>query len=203
MESEGGRPVVVLGMDISDNLFPYEDPSEDGQGGSSTFRVVGVLDKQGSFLGMISLDNQVILPLERFEKLFGGSAAVRDHRVKAPSVPMVEETKEEVRAYAQIAPTDPVRDDFAINQTEAFKQVSTPSAPSLRCGPVHYGPVALCGGDRHHEHHVLSVTERPRDRRAESHRRASPHDLLQFLIESAILCLLGGLIGVAVAFLRA
>ena len=68
MESDGGRPVVVLGTDVANELFPFEDPlGKTVKVGNYTFRVVGVLDKQGSFLGLVSLDNQVILPIERFE----------------------------------------------------------------------------------------------------------------------------------------
>ena len=206
MESDGGRPVVVLGTDVSDNLFPYEDPiGKTVKVGNHTFRVVGVLEKQGSFLGLFSLDNQVILPLERFEKLFGGSRRrYVTIAVKAPSIPMVEETKEEVRGIMRklrrLAPGQP--DDFAINQQEAFKQVfDTIGAIIAGVGLFITGLSLFVGGIGIMNIMFVSVTERTREigvRKAIGAPRRSI--LLQFLTESAILCLLGGIIGVAIAF---
>ncbi len=62
-ESDGERPVVVLGYEIMEKLFPHDDPigktiTVNGRG----FRVTGVLDKQGSFLGLFSFDNRVVMP---------------------------------------------------------------------------------------------------------------------------------------------
>ncbi len=206
MESDGGRPVVVLGIDVAEELFPYEDPvGKTVKVGNHTFRVVGVLSKQGSFLGLVSLDNQVILPIERFEKLFGGTR----HRyvtvaVKAPSVEMVPEVKEEIRGIMRkqrhLAPAE--EDDFAINQQEAFKQVfDSIGAVIAGVGLFITGLSLFVGGIGIMNIMFVSVTERTREigvRKAIGAPRRTI--LMQFLIESAFLCLLGGLIGVAIAF---
>jgi putative ABC transport system permease protein len=206
MESDGGRPVVVLGTDVANELFPFEDPlGKTVKVGNYTFRVVGVLDKQGSFLGLVSLDNQVILPIERFEKLFGGT-----HRryvtvaVKAPTVELVPETKEEIRGIMRkqrrLAPAE--EDDFAINQQEAFKQVfDSIGAVIAGVGLFITGLSLFVGGIGIMNIMFVSVTERTREigvRKAIG--APSRTILMQFLIEAAFLCLLGGLIGVAIAF---
>ena len=206
MESDGGRPVVVLGMDVADNLFPYEDPvGKTVKVGVGTFRVVGVLDKQGSFLGLVSLDNQVILPIERFEKLFGRSRRrYVTVAVKAPSVEMVTETKEEIRGIMRkqrrLAPAE--EDDFAINQQEAFKEVfDSIGAVIAGVGLFITGLSLFVGGIGIMNIMFVSVTERTREigvRKAIGAPRRTI--LIQFLTEAAILCLLGGLIGVAIAF---
>jgi putative ABC transport system permease protein len=163
------------------------------------------LDKQGSFLGLVSLDNQVIIPIERFEKQFGG----RRRRyvtvaVKAPSVELVPEVKEEIRGIMRkqrrLAPAE--EDDFAINQQEAFKQVfDSIGAVIAGVGLFITGLSLFVGGIGIMNIMFVSVTERTREigvRKAIGAPRRTI--LMQFLIEAAILCLLGGLIGVAVAF---
>src|SRR5207249_3350801 len=57
-EVEGGRPVCVIGADVATNLFMRQSPL--GQRltvGQQSFEVVGVLERQGRFMGQFSLDN--------------------------------------------------------------------------------------------------------------------------------------------------
>jgi len=66
-EAEGGRPVCILGSEVATNLFQRESPlGKRVTIGDRPFEVIGVLEKQGSFLGMISLDNQAVIPLKHF-----------------------------------------------------------------------------------------------------------------------------------------
>src|SRR5690349_6076812 len=70
-ESAGGRPVCILGSQVAGNLF--QKVSSLGNRvriGDVSFEVIGVLEKQGTFLGMFSLDNQVIIPLQQFTSAF-------------------------------------------------------------------------------------------------------------------------------------
>jgi putative ABC transport system permease protein len=65
-EAEGGRPVCVIGNDVATNLFQRESPlGRKITIGSRRLEVVGVLEKRGSFLGMDSFDNRVIIPIQR------------------------------------------------------------------------------------------------------------------------------------------
>ncbi len=70
-EAKAGNQVCVLGIDVADKLFPGRSAMDqevkiDGQ----PFRVIGILAKQGSFLGLFSLDNQTVIPLNAYKKYF-------------------------------------------------------------------------------------------------------------------------------------
>src|SRR3954454_16571630 len=65
-EADGGRPVCVIGLDVATNLFNNESPlGKKIRIGPRSLEVVGVLEKQGSFMGMQSLDNEVIIPIQQ------------------------------------------------------------------------------------------------------------------------------------------
>ena len=71
LESRGGANVCVLGYDVADPLFPSSSPIDksvliNGQ----PFKVLGVISRQGSFLGLFSLDAIVVMPLPAFQKYF-------------------------------------------------------------------------------------------------------------------------------------
>ena len=68
-EIDANRPVAVLGWDVADNLFGLVDPIDKMvKIGSLHFRIVGVSEKKGSFLGN-SQDNFAIIPLSVFRKM--------------------------------------------------------------------------------------------------------------------------------------
>ena len=61
-EQRSGTRVLVIGGDVTDALFPDEDPIDKYvKIGQYKFRVIGVLKKQGKFMGLFSLDNQANL----------------------------------------------------------------------------------------------------------------------------------------------
>ena len=71
MESRGGAEVCVIGYDVADALFPGRSPLDktvliNGQ----PFKVIGTLSRQGTFLGLFSLDSIVVMPLARVQKIF-------------------------------------------------------------------------------------------------------------------------------------
>jgi putative ABC transport system permease protein len=125
LEVSGGRPVCVLGSEIAEGLFPNVTPiGRSIKVGGYPYRVVGVLEKQGNFLGMQSLDNRVYVPVNRFFKEFMSHRGGIDVWVKAASLDLVDEAKEEVRGIMRkargLAPKE--EDDFAINQQEILVQ---------------------------------------------------------------------------------
>ena len=75
IESRGGASVCVIGYDVADALFPSESPIDksvfiNGQ----PFKVIGVITRQGSFLGLFSLDSIVVMPLPAFQKYFSAKS---------------------------------------------------------------------------------------------------------------------------------
>ncbi|HZM01883.1 MAG TPA: ABC transporter permease, partial [Candidatus Saccharimonadales bacterium] len=121
-EAEGGRPVCVIGNDVATNLFQREAPlGKKIRIGARRLEVIGVLEKRGSFLGMDSFDNEVIIPIQQL--LIGYWRDPNfDVQVKVKDITQLEDAKEELRGLMRkirrVAPTDP--DDFTINQQEQF-----------------------------------------------------------------------------------
>ena len=203
-ESEGGRPVCVIGAAVATNLFTQGSPlGEQIRIGSGAYEVVGVLESQGSFLGMMSLDNQVFIPLQRLMQDFWNTPNLT-FQVKVRDIENIEDAKEEVRGVMRrvrhVAPGDP--DDFAINQQEQFLTLFNRVVGVIASiGLFITGLSLFVGGIGVMNIMFVSVAERTREigiRKAIGAKRRAI--LLQFLIEAATICLLGGLIALGIAY---
>lgn len=203
-EADGGRPVCVLGSEVAANLFPNETPiGKTIKVGTSTFRVIGVVEKQGSFLGLESLDNRIIIPIQSFFRRFGSNRGIQIV-VKASDIKNLDDTKEELRGILRKARHVPPKaeDDFAINQQEMF--IATFNAIGGVVAGIGLFITALSlfvGAIGIMNIMFVSVTERTREigiRKAIGARRRTI--LLQFLVESASLSLIGGVIGIIVSY---
>lgn len=203
-ESDGGRPVCMIGAEVADNLF--RSGSALGNKikiGSAAFEVIGVLGRQGSFLGLVSLDNQAIVPLRQFEANFISDPDYEIH-VKAASPDQIEETTEELRAVMRrvrhLKPHEP--DDFAINRQDQFTKMFDSVAGTIgTVGLFVTGLSLFVGGIGIMNIMFVSVAERTREigiRKAIGAKRRTI--LLQFLIEAAAICTMGGVIGLAIAW---
>src|SRR3989442_8523254 len=70
-EVDSARPVAVLGRGVADRLFGESDPLDKIiQIEGVHFRVVGVSEKRGSFLGQTQ-DEFAVIPLAQFQMMFG------------------------------------------------------------------------------------------------------------------------------------
>ena len=203
-ESAGGRPVCILGSEVAANLF--QKVSSLGNRvriGDVSFEVIGVLEKQGTFLGMFSLDNQVIIPLQQFTSAFWRNPDYQI-QVKVRELAQLEEAREELRSamrkVRRLAPNDP--DDFAINQQDQFVKMFHRLGGTIAAVGIFITGLSLfVGGIGIMNIMFVSVAERTREigiRKAIGAKRRTI--LVQFLIEAASICLLGGLIGLAIAW---
>ena len=204
-ESDGGRPVCAIGSDVASELFPNESPlGKTIKVGAYNYKVVGVLEKQGSFLGLESLDNRVYLPINRFIKEYASRRSNISIFVKAISLKELEEAKEEVRGIMRktrgVRPKQP--DDFAINQQEILIQTfNTIGVVIAGVGLFITGLSLFVGGIGIMNIMFVSVTERTREIGIRMAIGAPRRTILtQFLMESAALCLMGGVIGLIIAF---
>jgi putative ABC transport system permease protein len=203
-EAEGGRPVCVLGWQVATNLFEREPAvGHRVRIGPDSFEVVGVAEKQGNFLGQFSLDNQVFIPLPQYLTSFYPTP---DYgiQVKASSLVHLEDAKEELRGVLRrirhVAPGD--ADDFAINQQEQFINTFQRVAGTIAAVGVFITGLSLfVGGIGIMNIMFVSVAERTREigvRKAIGAKRRAI--LVQFLSEAASICLIGGLIGLTIAW---
>ena len=204
LEASGGRPVCVIGSEIADKLFLHESPlGNKVKIGPNTFEVIGVLQKQGTFLGQFSLDNQVIIPAKQFISGFWNDPDW-EIQVKVIDVRLLDEAKEELRGLMRkirrVAPADP--DDFAINQQEQFLDMFHRVAGTIAAvGLFITGLSLFVGGIGIMNIMFVSVAERTREiglRKAIGARRRTI--LLQFLIEAASICVLGGVMALTIAY---
>jgi putative ABC transport system permease protein len=202
-EVEGARPVCVIGFQVATNLFPRESPlGHKVTIGDRNFEVVGVLEKQGSFLDN-SLDNQVLIPLKQFYTFFW-SYPDYEIQVKVKQVEAVEEAKEELRSVMRkirrLEPNQP--DDFAINQQDQVLSMFHRVAGTIAAvGLFITGLSLFVGGIGIMNIMFVSVAERTREigiRKAIGAKRRTI--LVQFLIEAASICLIGGLIALGIAW---
>ena len=204
-EAEGGRPVCIIGSDVATNLFVNETPlGKRVKVGPRSLEVIGVLDRRGSFLGMESLDNQVIIPIQQF--LIGYYRNPNFQiQVKVDSVDHLDEAKEELRGVMRkIRRLDPgAEDDFAINQQDQFIKMFNQVAGTIAAAGLVITSLSLfVGGIGIMNIMFVSVAERTREigvRKAIGAKRRTI--LLQFLIEAATICLIGGLIGLFITYL--
>jgi putative ABC transport system permease protein len=194
----------VIGYDVADALFPSESPIEksvliNGQ----PFRVIGVISRQGTFLGLFSLDSIVVMPLPAFQKYFSAKSD-SDILVKVKDKSRLAEARDEVtgvmRRVRGLPPEK--KDDFSINEQQALKSTLDPIKNSIAIAGLFITGLALfVGAIGIMNITFVSVKERTREigtRKALGARRRTI--LLQFLIESTSLCLLGGFIGLGVAY---
>ncbi len=204
METKSGANVCLLGYDVADALFPSGSPIEKevliaGQ----KFKVIGVGSRQGSFLGLFSLDSIVIVPLPAFQKYFSAKSE-SDVRVKVKDKTKLGESKDELTGLMRRVRALPPekKNDFNINEQQAFKSTLDPVKNSIAIAGLFITGLSLfVGAIGIMNITFVSVKERTKEigtRKALGARRRTI--LLQFLIESTALCILGGVIGLTLAY---
>ncbi len=204
-ESMAGDPVCVIGDDIASGLFPHETAvGKSVRLGNGNVRVIGTFRKQGKFLGLFSFDNQIVMPLGAFEKIYGTTSFV-SIRLKIRDEKRVPQAKDELtglmRRIRRLAPGQP--DDFAVNEQLAFKSQLDPIKNGIAVAGIFITGMSLfVGAIGIMNITFVSVRERTREiglRKALGARRRTI--LMQFLIESVMICLAGGIVGLVTAVL--
>ena len=207
VDEEHAAKVAIIGTDIRDNLFPGINPlglelRVDGM----PYTVVGVAEKQGSTFGM-SQDNWVAVPLTAYQKTYGTMKSLTIY-VKAGSAgPVLEAAGDEVRVLMRSRRHDApgAEDSFELDVNNTLVGFFSKVADWF--GAV-VGAIALislvAGGIVIMNMMLASVTERTREIGIRKSLGARGNDImLQFLVESSALALVGGffgvLLGIAVA----
>jgi putative ABC transport system permease protein len=206
VEDNTGSSVAVLGPQIAENLFPNGDPiGKTIRINGLPFVVIGTTPKRGA-LGMDFVDRQIIIPLRRFFGLFPNERDVTVC-VKAGGVEKMEELRYEVigvmRQIRRLTPD--AKDDFAVNEQKAFReQMDQLRVIVFGVGLAMTGLSFLVGSIGIMNIMFVSVTERTKEigiRKALGATRRSI--LVQFLVESVMLCLMGAVVAFALTSLSA
>lgn len=204
VEVENRRAVCVLGREVIRNLN-----ADEGIIGASVilmgkqFRVIGILETKGSFLGN-SQDNMMLIPYTAAIELFPDSRRQMAFMAQAESPDMVPEAKAQIinalRRRHRLGPNQP--NDFRIeSQDEILEQFNKISSITTAVLSGIVGVSLLVGGIGIMNVMLVSVTERTREiglRKAVGARRRDI--LMQFLTEAVVLSTAGGLIGIGLGY---
>jgi putative ABC transport system permease protein len=199
--------VVVLGSSVAETLFG----STSGVVGQRVrmngqpFKVIGVLESKGG-TGFLNQDDQVFVPLSTaLYRLTGGtrfrgSNVISQINLKAYNSKVVDSVVTEVtQAMRQLHGTVEGADDFTVTSQEATLQTATAVTDTLS---IFLGGIAgislLVGGIGIMNIMLTTVSERTHEIGLRKAVGALRQDIMmQFLVESMVLSLLGGIIGVA------
>ena len=194
------RNVCVLGMDVVDQLFPYEDPigkkiKIDGLG----YFVIGITQRQGEAFGT-SKDNYIGVPITTYiEKFSDKWSSIRIH-VESRSEEYYNKTMNEVighlRSIRQVSPD--MENDFEIvTNTEMIEQFSGFTS-GIKLFALLVSIIALVvAGIGIMNIMLVSVTERIKEIGIRKAIGATKNDILtQFLMEAIFLSQFGGFVGI-------
>jgi putative ABC transport system permease protein len=197
------RNVCVIGSDLAENLFPFVDPiGKTLVIDDRPFEVIGVGAKQGSVLGQ-SRDNWAMIPLTLHQKMYGSrrSITIYAKALDERHLPAAEsEVRLVLRARRHVAYND--KDDFALNTNDNFLQIWANISRAFFAVTIGIASISLVvGGIVVMNIMLVSVTERTFEiglRKAVGATRRQI--LMQFLIESGMLCAFGGVFGLLTAY---
>ncbi len=199
-DDEHATKNVIVGYDIVDNLLGDGDPiGKEIRVDGIPYTIIGVGERQGKTLGQ-SQDNWAAIPITSYQQVYGFNDSVDIYARANGDAEVMERAKDQVRAMMRVrrhnAPGQP--DDFEVNTNDTFldlwKQISS-LFESVTLGLASISLVV--GGVVIMNIMLVAVTERTREIGVRKALGAKQRDvLMQFLIESGMMSLVGGGIGV-------
>jgi putative ABC transport system permease protein len=192
---------AIVGYDIIDNLMGDGDPlGKEIRVGGIPYTIVGVGDRQGKMLGQ-SQDNWVAVPISTYQQTYGYNDSVYIYaRASANNTEAMERAKDEVRVLMRARRHNAVGqpDDFEIETNDTFLDIWKQISAIFFDVVIGIASISLVvGGIVIMNIMLVSVTERTREIGVRKALGARQRDvMLQFLIESGTMALVGGAIGV-------
>jgi len=199
-DEEHASHVAIIGTDIQDHLFEGMDPlGQELRVDGTPYTIIGISEKQGSTFGA-SQDNWVGVPLTAFQKSYGTAKTLTIYVKAGEAGPVLETAADEVRVLVRSRRHDApgTEDSFELdtnNTLVGFFSMITESFGAVAGGVALIALVV--GGIVIMNIMLVSVTERTREIGIRKALGARPKDIMiQFLIESGTMALVGGVFGV-------
>ncbi len=207
-EFKQAAPAMVLGYTNAENLFGNAERAIGKQVKfhGKNFRVEGVIRKQGqSFVNAWQFDEAVVIPY----KIMAGMYTVEQSspnimvrgRGSVSSAGLVDELRGIMRSLHRLKPMQ--EDDFALNDVNMFSQQTSAIFGSVNIGGWAIAGLSLIVG-AFGVANIMFVTVRERTSQIGLKKAVGAKSstiLTEFLLESAFLCLVGGLIGLILVFI--
>jgi putative ABC transport system permease protein len=192
--------VAIVGYDVVHDLMPHVNPlGKEIRVDGEPYTIIGVGERQGTTLGQ-SQDNWVAVPITAYQHTYGTNNSIVIY-VKAGAVgPQLERASDEARVILRARRHDAVgkEDSFEISTNQTFVGLWKQFSSTFLFVVIGIASISLVvGGIVIMNIMLVSVTERTREigvRKALGARRKDV--LLQFIIESGTMSLVGGIIGI-------
>lgn len=207
-EFERGINVVVIGIDVAEKLFGNPEVAT---GNEITVRgknllVIGVIKKQGKqMIGGWDFDQSIILPYRYARNIINEKRAdpviMVQGKDNLSSKALKDDLTGVVRAIHKLSPTK--EEDFALNDINDFSDAISSAFVGLNIGGWAIAALSLIVG-MFGVANIMFVSVRERTSQIGLKKAIGAKKrviLAEFLLESAFLCIIGGLIGLTLVFL--
>ena len=198
----GSRKVILLGNTVAQNLFPGQDPvGSDVQIRNSIFRVVGVLSVKGQSASGTDSDDVVLIPYTTASATLSGRSFIPQILAGTASEQDVPAAEEEIRTILREAHRiQDGNDDFTVRNQADLAAAAESSTQVMTLLLAAIASISLLvGGIGIMNIMLVSVTERTREIGIRMAIGARGSDVLtQFLVESIVMGVLGGLAGLVI-----
>ena len=206
VDEETRRNATFIGADVSEKLFPTANPLGqtiriDGR----PFEVIGIGKAKGSVFGQPQ-DMYVAMPLSTFLAIYGSRRSLNLSITSSSAVTYqdaVDEARIVMRTRRKLSPNE--KDNFGIITPSAINELRNKIFGTIQIAAIGVTSISLVvGGIVIMNIMLVSVTERTKEIGLRKSICARRSDILkQFLAESTMLSLLGGAIGITIAYLLA
>ena len=205
-ENDNGARVAYLGADIASKLFPGSPIGQEISIRGLPYRVIGVEVAKGTVFGMPQ-DNFIIIPLKTYSINYGGLIRQRSLYFVATAKSddlfndAVEESRFLMRARRKLGPNE--KDNFGIVTPDAITGLRDRLFGTIFIVAIAVPGIALVVGAIVIMNIMLvAVTERTKEIGIRKSLGARQMDILkQFLVEAVTLAIIGGGVGVFLAWI--
>jgi putative ABC transport system permease protein len=203
-----GSPFCVIGYKVAEELYgkPEKADGKTISYGGRRLLIVGVIEKQGSsMIGGFDYDKTVIVPYNYYASIFNPDNNNPYIMVQAkpgiPSRALQDELNGIMRQLRKLSPTQ--EDNFTCNDVAQFKDQIESVFTSINMGGWAIAGLSLLVG-AFGVANIMFVTVRERTSQIGLKKAIGAKSstiLYEFLLESAFLCIIGGLVGLFLVWL--